>query len=47
MSAFLVKSFSHYRCVEAALLFSAVAQRLQPGKAAKAHERNFYECFFE
>ena len=46
MSAFLVKSFSHYRCVEAALPFSAVAQRLQPGKAAKAHERNFYECFF-
>ena len=29
MSAFPNKSFSHYRCVEATLLFSAVAQRLQ------------------
>ena len=29
MSAFSNKSFSHYRCVEAALLFSAVAQRLE------------------
>ncbi len=57
------KSFSDYRCVEAALPFSAVAQRLRivqlrnvkcfrkkfllDGKAAKAHERNFYECPFE
>ena len=29
MSAFSNKSFSHYRCVEAALPFSAVAQRLR------------------
>ncbi len=28
MSALSNKSFSHYRCVEAALPFSAVAQRL-------------------
>ena len=63
MSAFSNKSFSHNRCVEAALPFSTVAQRLLivqlrnvkyllkkfllDGKAAKAHERNFYECFFE
>ena len=31
MSAFSNKSFSHYRCVEAALPFSAVAQRLRIG----------------
>ena len=31
MSAFSNKSFSHYRCVEAALPFSAVAQRLLIG----------------
>ena len=31
MSAFSNKSFSHYRCVEAALPFSAVAQRLKIG----------------
>ncbi len=31
MSAFSNKSFTHYRCVEAALPFSAVAQRLQIG----------------
>ncbi len=48
MSVFSNKSFSHYQCDEAALPFSAVAQRLLiGGKAAKAHERNFYECFFE
>ncbi len=31
MSAFSNKSFSHYRCVEVALPFSAVAQRLLMG----------------
>ena len=34
MSAFSNKSFTHYQCVEAALPFSAVAQRLQIGGMA-------------
>ncbi len=42
------ESFSQYRCVEAALLLRAVAQRLkQESKVAKTHERNFYERPFE
>ena len=45
MSALSNKSFSHYRCAEVTLPFSAVTQRLS--KVAKAHERNFYECPFE
>ncbi len=50
MSALSNESFSHYRCVEATLPFSAIAQQFYiifVGKVAKAHERNFHECPFE
>ena len=47
MSVLSNESLSHYRCAEATLPFSAVAQRLLNGKVTKAHERNFHECPFE
>ena len=47
MSTLLNESLSHYRCAEATLPFSAVAQRRLNGKVTKVHERNFYESLFE
>jgi pantetheine-phosphate adenylyltransferase len=45
MSAFSNKSFSHHRCVEAALPFSAVAQRLKIGE--KLMVRGIYAGSFD
>ena len=47
MSVLSNESLSHYRCAEATLPFSAVAQRRLNGKVTKVHERNFYESLFE
>ncbi len=49
MSALSNESFSQFMWVEAALPFSAIAQRfnIETRKVAKSHERNFYECSFE
>ncbi len=45
MSAFSNKTSSHYRCVEATLLFSAVAQRLKIVKSQRRTRGTFMSAF--